>query len=62
MSEDKLFGFDPAPIRMEGGIANPDEFTWECDLSKCETCMARYLNWKQKYTEEQDALRNRSKK
>ena len=62
MNNGTMFDFGPAPIKMEGGIANPDEFTWECDLSKCEQCKAKYLNWKQKYIEEQDALRSRSKK
>ena len=61
MNDTDPVGFGLAPIKMEGGIANPDEFTWECDLNKCEQCRAKYLNWKQKYMEEQDALRNRSK-
>ena len=61
MNDTDPFGFGLAPIKMEGGIANPDEFAWECDLNKCEQCRTKYLNWKQKYMEEQDMLRNRSK-
>jgi hypothetical protein len=46
--------FGLAPIKREGGIANPDEFTWECDLSKCDKCREKYLNWKKAYLEEQE--------
>ena len=42
-------------MKREGGIANPDEFTWECDLNKCEACRTKYLNWKRQYLEEQGA-------
>jgi hypothetical protein len=33
---------------------DPDDFTWECDLDKCEKCRAKYDNWKQKYLEDQE--------
>jgi hypothetical protein len=46
--------FGLAPIKREGGVADPDDFTWECDLDKCEKCRAKYNNWKQKYREDQE--------
>ena len=36
--------FGRAPIRMEGGIADPDEFTWECN---CEDCKVKHQKWKE---------------
>ena len=47
------FGFGMAEIKREGDIANPDTFTWECDLSTCENCRAKYIAWKQKYETQQ---------
>lgn len=46
--------FGLAPLKREGGVADPDEYTWECDLAKCEKCRAKYNNWKQKYLEDQE--------
>ena len=46
--------FQKAPIVMEGGISNPDEFTWECD---CEKCQAKYKKWKEEYELQQKELR-----
>ena len=46
--------FQKAPIVMESGIPNPDEFTWECD---CETCKVRYETWKFAYELQQKDLR-----
>jgi hypothetical protein len=46
-------GFGMADMKREGDIANPDTFTWECDLSTCEKCRAKYAAWKQKYNEQQ---------
>ena len=48
-----MIGFGPASLKREGGIANPDEYTWECDLDKCDDCRERYLKWKQKYLEQE---------
>ena len=42
--------FPRAPVKLEGGIADPDEFGWECN---CEACKARYKNWKAKYEAQQ---------
>lgn len=50
----KLAGFGLAPVKREGDIANPDEFTWECDLSQCEQCRAKYLDWKSRYDEQEN--------
>jgi hypothetical protein len=46
--------FGLAPLKQEGSVADPDEFTWECDLDKCERCREKYLNWKQRYAEDQE--------
>jgi hypothetical protein len=46
-------GFGMAEMKIEGDIANPDTFTWECDLSTCEKCRVLYTEWKQKYEEQQ---------
>jgi len=46
--------FGRAPIRMEGGVANPDEFAWEC---ACEDCQANYAKWKEAFDAQQKQLR-----
>ena len=43
----------PAPIKMEGGIADPDEFVWECN---CEDCQVRYTEWKAAFDQQQKEL------
>ena len=43
-----------APIKMEGGIADPDEFEWDCI---CEDCKVKYLKWKEAYDIQQKQLR-----
>ena len=43
-------GFGLAPIVIEGGIADPDSYTWECD---CEKCQAKYDKWKKKFDKQQ---------
>jgi hypothetical protein len=56
-------GFGMAEIKREGDIANPDTFTWECDLSTCEKCRALHTEWKQKYEEQKHkAQQTREKK
>ena len=30
-----MIGFGPVPLKREGAIANPDEYTWECNLNAC---------------------------
>jgi len=54
MNDKPMTGFGMAPIVMEGGIADPDAFTWECN---CEVCKERYAKWKDKYEEQQKKLR-----
>ena len=54
-----LSRFGRAPIKMEGGIADPDEFEWACNCAKCQ---ARYRNWKKDFDEQQAALRGEGKK
>jgi hypothetical protein len=46
-----------APIKMEGGVADPDEFTWECN---CKKCLAKYQKWKAAFDAQQKQLREQS--
>jgi hypothetical protein len=46
--------FGRAPIRMEGGVANPDEFAWEC---ACEACQAKYEKWKEAFEIQQNQFK-----
>ena len=55
LDEMTLGGFGLAAIKNEGGIADPDEFEWEC---WCEQCQAKYHKWKAKFQAEQQELRN----
>ena len=50
--------FGPISMKREGDIANPDEFTWECDLNECDKCRAKYNNWKLRYTEQEQKYAN----
>ena len=43
-------GFGLAPIKREGGIADPDAFTWEC---YCEDCRVKYQKWKEAFDTQQ---------
>jgi hypothetical protein len=43
-------GFGLAPIKMEGGVADPDAFTWEC---YCEACRVKYQKWKEAFDAQQ---------
>jgi len=49
--------FGRAPIKMEGGVANPDEFVWEC---ACEKCQAKYAKWKEAFDAQQKQLKEKS--
>ena len=46
--------FGDAPIKMEGGIADPDEFTWECN---CKACKVKYQKWKAAFDAQQKQLK-----
>jgi hypothetical protein len=48
-----MIGFGPVPLKREGAIADPDEYTWECNLDECADCRKHYLEWKQKYLEQE---------
>lgn len=50
-------GFRKAPIKMEGGIADPDEFTWECS---CDDCQAKYAKWKAEFEAQQKQLKEKN--
>ena len=54
MNDKPTRDFGRAPIKMEGGIADPDEFNWKCDCPKCEK---KYWDWKHDYDAQQKALR-----
>jgi hypothetical protein len=49
--------FGDAPIVREGGIADPDRYTWQCDLDKCKKCRDHYADWKAAFDAEQKQLR-----
>lgn len=49
--------FGRAPIKSEGGLADPDEFTWECF---CDDCLRKYAAWKEAYDIQQKQLRGES--
>ena len=48
-------GFGMAEMKNEGDIANPDTFTWECNIVTCEKCRTKYAAWKKAYSEQQQA-------
>ena len=45
--------FGRAPIKMEGGISNPDEWTFECHCGKCQELRKK---WQVKYEAQQKQL------
>tara|TARA_R110000868_G_scaffold317195_1_gene578013 strand:+ start:69 stop:239 length:171 start_codon:yes stop_codon:yes gene_type:complete len=47
-------GFGLAPIKREGSVADPDEFTWEC---ACEACALKYQKWKELFDIQQKKMR-----
>ena len=49
--------FGLAPIKMEGGIADPDSFVWEC---KCKDCQLRYQEWKKAFDTQQRQLKEKN--
>ena len=54
MTDKPISAFGRAPIKMEGGIADPDEFTFACE---CEKCQEKYRKWKADYEAQQKQLR-----
>lgn len=50
-------GFGMVPIVMEGGIADPDKFTWECN---CNECQIRYQKWKEAFDAQQKQLEEKN--
>ncbi|CAB5224435.1 hypothetical protein UFOVP393_78 [uncultured Caudovirales phage] len=49
--------FGEAPIKMEGGIADPDAFTWSCE---CDECSEHYQRWKEAFDAQQKQLKEKS--
>lgn len=35
-------GFGLARVKAEGSPEHPDDWIWECDLTVCDACKARY--------------------
>ncbi len=54
MSDKPIRDYGRAPIKMEGGIADPDEFNFACE---CEKCQQKYRDWKASYEAQQKKLR-----
>ena len=52
----RMTGFGSAPIKMEGGIADPDEFTFAC---VCQKCQEKYDKWKAAYEAQQKQLKEK---
>jgi len=50
-------GFGMVPIVMEGGIADPDRFIWECNCNKCQI---RYQKWKEAFDAQQKQLEEKN--
>ena len=55
-----MTGFGIAPIVREGGIADPDLYTWQCDLDKCEECRELRAMWKADFDAEQKQLKEKN--
>ena len=54
MNDKPISAYGRAPIKMEGGISDPDEFTFACE---CEECQKKYRKWKKAYEAQQKELR-----
>ena len=54
MKDQPISDFGRAPIKMEGAISNPDEWTFKCH---CEECQQKYREWKAAYEAQQKQLR-----
>jgi hypothetical protein len=54
MNDKPMSAFGSAPIKIEGGISNPDEFSFAC---VCEKCQEKYHKWKAEYEAQQKQLR-----
>lgn len=54
MNDKPISAYGRAPNKMEGGIADPDEFTFACE---CEKCKKKYEKWKAAYEAQQKELR-----
>ena len=54
MNNQPISGFGSAPIKMEGGISNPDEWTFEC---QCGECLELRKKWQAEYEAQQKQLR-----
>ena len=55
MNDKPISAFGRAPIKMEGGITDPDEWTFQCH---CEECQEKYRDWKAAYEAQQKQLRS----
>jgi hypothetical protein len=54
MNDKPMSAYGRAPIKMEGGITDPDEFSFAC---VCEKCQQKYRDWKTAYEAQQKQLK-----
>jgi hypothetical protein len=57
MKDKPMSAFGSAPIKMEGGVSSPDEWTFEC---QCVECLELRKTWQDMYEVQQKQLRGES--
>ena len=53
-----MTGFGLAPIKREGGVADPDAYTWDC---QCQKCTEYRAEWKRRFLLDQELLKKQKK-
>jgi hypothetical protein len=53
-----MTGFGLAPIKREGGIADPDAYTWDC---QCQKCTEYRAEWKRLFLQDQELIEQQKK-
>jgi len=54
MNNKPISAFGRAPIKMEGGITDPDEWTFQCHCGECQELRKK---WQADYEAQQKQLR-----
>ena len=54
MNNKPMSAYGRAPIKMEGGIADPDEWTFQCHCGECQELRKK---WQAEYEAQQKQLR-----
>jgi hypothetical protein len=54
MSDKPISAYGRAPIKMEGGVSNPDEWTFQCHCGECQELRKK---WQAEYEAQQKQLR-----